>query len=66
MFNAIPFFINRNINKLETVDRPLSKDMAALLKMEKERTPLYEALKDITIENNGDLSSFKDKLIAGL
>ena len=64
--NGKIFFINRSINKLETVDRPLSKDMAALLKIEKERTPLYEALKDITIENNGDLSSFKDKLIAGL
>lgn len=64
--NGKIIYIKRDIKSLATDGRPLSSSLDALLKMEKERTPLYEALKDITIENNGDLSSFKDKLIAGL
>ncbi len=64
--NGKIILIKRDINNLATDGRPLSSSIDALLKMEKERMPLYEALKDITIENNDDLSSFKEKLIAGL
>ncbi len=64
--NGKILFIKRDLKSLATDGRPLSSSFDALLKMEKERIPLYEALKDITIENNDDLSSFKEKLIAGL
>lgn len=64
--NGKIIFIKRDLKNLATEGRPLSSSPDALLEMEKERMPLYEALKDITIENNKDFSSFKEKLIAGL
>ena len=55
-------WIKRDLNSLATNGRPLSKDIEALQKMEKERTPLYEAFSDISIENNGDEESLYEKL----
>ena len=55
-------WIKRDLNKLETKERPLSVDFEALLKMEKERMPQYQCFADVTIENDGNLSLFYDNL----
>ena len=62
--NGKIILIKRDIKNLATEGRPLSSSLDALLEMEKERMPLYDAFKDITIENSGDLNEFKNKLIA--
>ena len=48
--NGIVFWIKRNVEKLPTDDRPLSKKNN-LLKMYEERKPLYEKFCDYVIEN---------------
>ncbi len=53
--NGLVIYIKRNVSLLETEGRPLSKDKETLLKMEEERTPLYEEIADITVENNDDI-----------
>lgn len=54
--------LKRDTEKLPTAGRPLSKDKATVLKLQKERGPLYEAWADISIENNGTLSEIADRI----
>ena len=61
--NGKIIFIKRDLKSLATEGRPLSSSLDALLKMEKERTPLYEAFCDLKIENNCDINMFKKNLI---
>ena len=44
--NGRIYEIKRDINTLPTDDRPLSKDFDTLLKMQKERQPMYEFFRD--------------------
>lgn len=60
--NGKIILIKRNLEDLAKEGRPLSKDMAALKKMERERTPLYESFADYVIENNSDLYSLHKKI----
>ena len=60
--NGKIYWIKRDLKNLATDGRPLSSDYEALIKMEKERTPKYQAFADMIIENNGDLSSFYEHL----
>ena len=55
-------WIKRDLENLATDGRPLSSGYEALVKMEKERTPKYQAFADEIIENNGDLASFYEAL----
>ncbi len=50
--NGIVYYIKRDISKLATSGRPLSKDIKTLITMEKERAPLYEKFADEIIYNN--------------
>lgn len=60
--NAKICWIKRDLSALATDGRPLSKDINALIQMEKERMPKYEAFKDLCIENNSDLDTFYKNL----
>lgn len=55
-------WIKRDVRSLETSGRPLSKDITALLKMEKERTPMYREFADLIIENDGGIDELFAKL----
>ena len=57
--NGIVYHILRDVSQLSKEGRPLSKDLDTLLKMEKDRLPLYKNFADKTIDNNKDLSDFK-------
>jgi len=50
--NGLVVHITRPVAGLPTKGRPLSKDRSALMKMEKERMPLYSAAADITFDNS--------------
>ena len=57
--NGTLVHITRSIEKLPTHGRPLSRNMEALKKMEKERMPLYTAAADLTFRNNYSCSRKK-------
>jgi len=49
--NSLMIHIKRPLEKLATDGRPLSKDIAALRKLEAERMPIYESIADMTYDN---------------
>jgi len=52
--NGRVFLLRRNLDKLETCGRPLSKDIETLGKMERERLPVYRNMAKAEIDNNGE------------
>lgn len=52
--NALVVYIKRPVDTLSTNGRPLSKDLETLRRMEKVRTPIYEAAADIIYDNQKD------------
>lgn len=60
--NGKIIWIKRDLNLLATDGRPLSCDIDALKKMERERTPLYESFADETIENNSDIDGLQRRI----
>lgn len=57
--NGVIYHVKRNLDRLATRNRPLSKSPERLREMEKERAPLYEKFADYVIDNSGNLSDFK-------
>lgn len=53
--NGIIVWIDREIEKLATNGRPLSKDLCAVKKLYRERKELYESFADIKIKNDGSI-----------
>lgn len=53
--NGKIYEITRDLDKLALDGRPLSKDKETLVKMYQVRKPMYEAFRDMRIENNGTL-----------
>ena len=53
--NGKIYQITRDLDKLATKGRPLSKDRETLIKMYEIRKPMYEAFRDVLIENEGTL-----------
>jgi shikimate dehydrogenase len=59
--NGVVFYLDRSLYKLQTGgQRPLSSDREALLRMKRERAPIYRAACDKVIKNNG---RFKDAVV---
>jgi len=48
--NGVTVLLRRDIDKLPTEGRPLSKDKASLQRMRDERLPVYEAMADIAVD----------------
>lgn len=53
--NGRIFFIQRDLDRLETQGRPLSRDRETLERMARERLPLYRAACDAALTNDGAL-----------
>jgi shikimate dehydrogenase len=56
-------FVDRPVDALATVGRPLSTGERALLEMEQVRRPLYEKYQDMTIKNQGPFIKVLEDLI---
>jgi len=61
--NSFVVYLKRDIDKLSTKNRPLSKDKETLIKMQEVRKPFYEELADIIIDNNSDLESAIEEIL---
>jgi len=55
--NGVIFWIKRDLEKLVTDNRPLSKDLETVKKLYGERKNSYAAFRDYEIDNNGDIAS---------
>jgi len=55
-------WLRRDLDKLKTEGRPLSKDLATLQKMWEERKPMYEEAANLTVFNNGFLADAVRKI----
>lgn len=60
--NGFLVCLKRELNQLDTSNRPLSSSIEALKQMEKERQPLYQKYSDIMIENNDSLENVCEHL----
>lgn len=54
--NSAIFWINRDVEKLVTDGRPLSKDLETVKKLYLERKDAYTAFADVKVDNNGDIN----------
>ncbi len=64
--NGKIFYINRDIDKLLTDGRPLSKDKETIKKLYLERKDAYEYFADYKIDNNGELNKTIEKIMEKL
>ena len=64
--NGKIFYLKRDLDKLLTENRPLSKDKQAIERLYQERKGQYEKFADITLDNNFDLQKTVEKLIGEL
>jgi shikimate dehydrogenase len=55
--NGFVCFLQCDLNKLQTAGRPLSKSTDALIRMYRERLPLYKECSDAVVYNNGSDSN---------
>ena len=53
--NGVIIWLKRDVNKLVTDNRPLSKDLETVQKLYAERKALYESFADFSVMNNGDI-----------
>ena len=61
--NGRIYFIRRDVSLLSGDGRPLSTSPDALREMERQRTPLYEKLCDVKIDNSGSLSQAVNRIL---
>lgn len=61
--NGICVYIKRDINNLAKDGRPLSTDAEAVKKLYEQRKDLYKAFSQITVNNDGEISSTVDKIM---
>ncbi len=59
--NSIVVWIKRDLEKLSTEKRPLSKNLEELKKLYATREKYYSEIADIIVENNGDMKSVVEK-----
>jgi len=63
MQNSVIVFLNRKLDSLAMDGRPLSKDMASLQKMYKQRLPLYDRYSDYMIKVSGSVDEVVNRII---
>lgn len=61
--NGYVVWIKRPLESLETVGRPLSKDIATLMEMYQKRQPLYQECSDLIVENIQTISDAVNVII---
>lgn len=63
--NAAVVWIQRDIDQLSTEGRPLSTGWEALLRMERDRTPLYRAAADAAVRNDRAPEAALEQVLEG-
>jgi len=61
--NGIVFFIERELDKLETEGRPLSTDLDTLKGMYRQRLPIYLSCSDHTVSNEASIEAAANKIL---
>ena len=61
--NGLVVYITRDIDKLATNNRPLSKNIDALKEIKNIREPLYIKYSDLQVDNNEDINNAVNKII---
>lgn len=61
--NGVIVYIKRDIDKLISDNRPLSKDKESIKRLFEERKDSYNQFADFTVENNGDINFAVKKVI---
>jgi shikimate dehydrogenase len=65
-YNGVIVNIKRDVGLLSTEGRPLSSGREALIKMEAERSPIYEKYADFSVSNNTLPQDAEEKILRGL
>lgn len=64
-YNSVVIFLNRDLNKLETIGRPLSQGgLKGLTKLYNKRNPIYLQESDIVINNNDEIESAINEVLS--
>ncbi len=61
--NGNIIYLDREVEKLATTSRPLSKDISAVRKLYKERKDLYNEFADFIVDNNGKVDATVKEII---
>ena len=64
--NSFLVYLNRPVDKLDTSNRPLSKNLTRLKQMAQARRPLYEGLADLQVDVVEDKEATLDLIWKGL
>ncbi|MDE7372465.1 MAG: AAA family ATPase, partial [Clostridia bacterium] len=62
--NGTCYLVTRDVDKLATKDRPLSPDKESAKRLYEQRKPIYLAVADITVDNDGDIESAVEKIVS--
>lgn len=62
--NSFVVWIKRDVEKLSTEDRPLSSSVESIKTLYETRKKYYNSVADIVVENNLDIKSAADKIVA--
>jgi len=60
--NSVILHVKRDVEKLSTDGRPLSKSVGALIQMQEQRMPIYCDLADFSVCNDGEIAEAFDKI----
>lgn len=64
-YNSVVIFLNRDLNKLETIGRPLSQGgLKGLKELYNKRNPIYLQESDIVINNNDEIESAINEVLS--
>lgn len=65
-YNGIIVCLERDLKRLPLQGRPVSQRAASIEKLFEERHPVYRALADLVIDNNGSLTQTVDQIVDSL
>ena len=60
--NSVILHVKRDVEKLSTDGRPLSKSVGALIQMQEQRMPIYCDLADFSVCNDGEIAEAFDRI----
>ena len=61
--NGVVVWLKRDAHKLARDGRPLSKDLETVRALYNKREPIYRAVADLEVENNGTIKDCADKIL---
>ena len=61
--NGVIIWVKRDLELLETTGRPLSADNDAVIKLYRQREPIYNKFSDFFVENNGTIEETLNRIL---